>query len=121
MVAPGEGGGKWVGVGACAYKEAMDVGEEDGQLAARPQQLSILYGGHEVAAVWTASCGAGGWINSQRLGREVAGWSAEKWVTAVALVSRHVVLPAINVRIEANHGGASRLTFPSRSWGPSPR
>jgi predicted molibdopterin-dependent oxidoreductase YjgC len=61
-------------MGRCAaYEEAMDVGEEDGQLAARPQQLRILYGGHEVAAVWPTGCGAGGEINSQRLERQVVG------------------------------------------------
>lgn len=53
----GPGGRAWVGV--VAYEEAMDVGEEDGQLAARSEQLCILYGGHEVAAVWTPGCGAG--------------------------------------------------------------
>lgn len=52
------------GMGVVAYEEAMDVGEEDGQLAARPQQLRILYGGHEVAAVWTPGCGAGSRFNS---------------------------------------------------------
>lgn len=54
-----------------AYKEAMDVGEEDGQLAARPQQLCILYGGHEVATVWASGCGAG----HESI---VSGW-VEKW------------------------------------------
>lgn len=64
--------GGWIG--AVAYKEAMDVGEEDGQLAARPQQLCILYGGHEVATVWTSGCGAGhesivsGWVEKWRAG-----------------------------------------------------
>lgn len=42
-----------------AYKEAMDIGEEDGQLAAGPQQLRVLYRGHEVAAVWTSGCRTG--------------------------------------------------------------
>lgn len=61
-------------VGVVAYKEAMDVGEEDGQLAARPQQLRILYGRHKVAAVWASGCGAGhesivsGWVDKWRAG-----------------------------------------------------
>lgn len=69
---PGRGVG-WAGV--VAYKEAMDVGEEDGQLAARPQQLRILYGWHEVAAVWATGCGAGhgsivsDWVDKWRAGR----------------------------------------------------
>lgn len=33
----------------------MDVGEEDGQLAAGPQQLGQFYSGDEVSAVWPAS------------------------------------------------------------------
>lgn len=103
-----------------AYEEAMDVGEEDGQLAARPQQLCILYGGHEVTAVWSAGCGAGH-------GSIVSVWK-EKWragpleVGGRRCVGVEIrVLPAANGTCEGTDREPSRLTFPSRPLGPSHR
>lgn len=33
----------------------MHIGQKNGQLAARPQQLGELYGRHKISAVWSSS------------------------------------------------------------------
>lgn len=97
-------------MGVIAYKEAMDVGEEDGQLAARPEQLGILYGGHEVAAVRTPGCGAGSRSIVSSCIIEVACWPPGKWRAVVVVVSRHVYcrLPMEPLRPEAKDQAHSR-------------
>lgn len=54
---------------ACAYEEAMDIGEKDGQLAARPEKLGELYGRDEVAAVRPSSGRSTGQMQCQQLSR----------------------------------------------------